>query len=71
MYRKIKQLTGMTSSEFIRSIKLKKAATLLMESGMTVAEIAYQTGFSSPSYFTKCFKEQFKMSPKEYVENKS
>ena len=70
LYRKIKQLTGLSASEFIRSVKLKKAATLLMESKLSIAEIADQTGFSSPSYFTKCFKEQFKVSPKEYGEKR-
>ncbi len=70
VYRKIKHLTGLSVSEFIRNLKLKKAAVLLSESGRSVAEIAYETGFSSPSYFSKCFKDLFNLTPSEYVQNK-
>ena len=69
VYRKIKHLTGLSVSEFIRNIKLKKAAVLLSESGKTVAEIAYETGFSSPAYFSKCFRDLYHMSPGEYIKN--
>jgi len=70
VYRKIKHLTGLSVSEFIRNLKLKKAVTLLSESGKSVAEIAYETGFSSPSYFSKCFKDLFNQTPSEYLQNK-
>jgi signal transduction histidine kinase/DNA-binding response OmpR family regulator len=70
VYRKIKHLTGLSVSEFVRNIKLKKAAVLLRESGKTVAEISYDIGFSSPSYFSKCFKDLFKVTPSEYVQQK-
>lgn len=70
VYRKIKHLTGLSVSEFVRNIKLKKAAVLLVESGKTVAEIAYDMGFSSPSYFSKCFKDLFKVTPSEYIQQK-
>ena len=66
VYRKIKKLTGMSVSEFVRSVKLKLSLNLIKNSGKTMAEIAYEVGFSSPSYFTKCFKDQFGMSPSEY-----
>jgi signal transduction histidine kinase/DNA-binding response OmpR family regulator len=69
VYRKIKHLTGLTVSEFIRNIKLKKAAVMLQESGKTIAEVAYETGFSSPSYFSKCFKDLYNLSPTEFVHN--
>ncbi len=69
VYRKIKHLTGLTVSEFIRNIKLKKAAVMLEESGKSIAEVAYETGFSSPSYFSKCFKDLFNISPTEYVQH--
>lgn len=69
VYRKIKHLTGLTVSEFIRNIKLKKAAVMLQESGKSIAEIAYETGFSSPSYFSKCFKDLYNISPTEFVQN--
>lgn len=70
VYRKIKHLTGLSVSEFIRNLKLKKATVLLLESGKNVAEIAYETGFSSPSYFAKCFKDLYNMSPSEYAQSK-
>ena len=69
VYRKIKHLTGLTVSEFVRNIKLKKAAVLLQESGKTIAEVAYETGFSSPSYFSKCFKDLYTISPTDFVQN--
>jgi signal transduction histidine kinase/DNA-binding response OmpR family regulator len=69
VYRKIKHLTGLSVSEFIRNLKLKKAAAMLSESGKSVAEIAYETGFSSPSYFSKCFKDLFNLTPSEYLQN--
>lgn len=70
LYRKIKSLTDLSASEFIRSVKLKKASSLLLESDLSISQIAYQTGFASPSYFSKCFKEKFKISPKEYIQQK-
>lgn len=69
VYRKIKHLTGLTVIEFIRNIKLKKAAVMLQESGKNIAEVAYGTGFSSPSYFSKCFKDLYNISPTEFVQN--
>jgi YesN/AraC family two-component response regulator len=66
LYRKIKKLTDMSVSEFIVSVKLKRSLELLRNSGKTVSEIAYEVGFSSPSYYAKCFKNQFKISPTEY-----
>jgi signal transduction histidine kinase/ligand-binding sensor domain-containing protein/CheY-like chemotaxis protein/AraC-like DNA-binding protein len=70
LYRKILSITGKTPIEFIRSIRLKKAARLLEKSGMSVAEIAYEVGFNSPKNFTKFFKEEFKVLPSQYVANK-
>lgn len=71
LYRKIKKLTDMSVSEFVIVVKLKKSLELLRNSGKTIAEIAYEVGFSSPSYYTRCFREQFKMSPTEYVQNRN
>jgi AraC-like DNA-binding protein len=70
LYRKIKKLTDMSVSEFVISVKLKKSFELLRNSGKTIAEIAYQVGFSSPSYYTRCFRDHFKMSPSEYIQNR-
>ena len=69
LYRKIKKLTDMSVSEFIISVKLKRSLTLLRNSGKTIAEIAYEVGFSNPSYYSKCFKNQFKLLPSEYRSN--
>ncbi len=63
MYRKVKMLTGHTPVDIIRLSRLNKAKLLLASSGKTVSEIAYEVGFSSPSYFTKCFKDEFGVSP--------
>ena len=68
LYRKIKALTGNTANEFIRKIRLEKAKKLVEDSELTISEICYQTGFSSPSYFTKCFKDHFGILPTELRE---
>ena len=70
LYRKILSITGKTPIEFIRSIRLKRAAQLLEKSGMSIAEIAYEVGFNNPKNFTKSFKEEFKMLPSQYASNK-
>jgi len=67
VYRKIKKLTGMSVSEFVRSVKLRRSLELIKNSGKSISEIAYEVGFSSASYFTKSFKEQFGISPTEYA----
>jgi len=67
LYNKILELTGKTPVEFIRYVKLDKAATLLEKSDMNVAQIAYTTGFSTPHYFTKLFKANFGMLPSEFI----
>ncbi|MDT8393444.1 MAG: ATP-binding protein [Bacteroidales bacterium] len=69
LHRKITALTGQAASEFIRSLRLQEAATLLKNKAGTIAEIAYDTGFTSPSYFTGCFKKYYGMSPTEYQRN--
>lgn len=66
-YRKVKAISGQTIVEFIRTIRLKKAAELIAEGKLSFAEIAYETGFSSPSYFTKCFHDHFGKTPSEYA----
>ena len=67
MYRKIKQLTGITPVEYIKSIRMKKAAMLLKQQKFTVAEVMYMVGFSNHSYFSKCFQAEFGVTPKQYV----
>ena len=70
LYRKIKSLTNYSPNELLRIARLKKAASLLASSDMTVAEVGYEVGFSSPSYFTKCYKEQFGESPTDLLKRK-
>lgn len=67
IYRKIKQMTGMTPVEYIKSIRMKKAAMLLQQKKFTVAEVMYMVGFSNHSYFSKCFQAEFGKTPKEYI----
>jgi signal transduction histidine kinase/ligand-binding sensor domain-containing protein/DNA-binding response OmpR family regulator len=69
LYRKILSLTGRSPLDFIRSIRLKTAAQLLEKSGMSVAEIAYRVGFNDPKVFTRFFKEEFKITPSQYIAN--
>ncbi|MEZ5198473.1 MAG: response regulator [Bacteroidales bacterium] len=68
LHRKLKALTGLSSTEFIRTIRLKRAAQLLEQHHGTIAETIYAVGFNSLSYFSKCFHKQFNMTPKEYLE---
>ena len=67
LYLKIKELTGFSSSEFIRNIRLKRAMQLLEQSDLSVKEIMYMTGFNTASYFSKCFKKQFGEIPSKYI----
>ncbi|HTV00403.1 MAG TPA: response regulator, partial [Luteitalea sp.] len=69
LHRKLRALTNQSPTLVIRSVRLQRAATLLQRNGGTVAEIAYQVGFSSQAYFAKCFREQFGCTPKEYAQN--
>jgi len=66
LHRKLKALTGLSASTFIRNERLNKAKQLMDSQKLRVSEVAYECGFSSPFYFSKCFKDQFGMSPKEY-----
>lgn len=67
LYRKFKSLLGSSANEFIRNYRIKKAAHLLIETDLNVSEILYDIGFTNRSYFSKCFKNSFDMSPKEYA----
>jgi len=70
LYRKIKALTGMSPSLFVSTLRLKFAAELLAESTLSVSEIAYQAGFSNPSYFTTSFKKLYNITPSDYLQQK-
>ena len=68
-YRKLKSLTGMTPVDYMKSQRMKRAARLLIE-GLSVSDVAQQTGIASASYFTKCFKQAYGVLPKDYVAKK-
>jgi signal transduction histidine kinase/ligand-binding sensor domain-containing protein/DNA-binding NarL/FixJ family response regulator len=68
LYRKIQALCGLNPTEFIRSYRLKRAAQLLKNGFGSVTEVAFEVGFSSRAYFTKCFKEKFHSLPSKFIE---
>jgi signal transduction histidine kinase/DNA-binding response OmpR family regulator len=68
---KLKSITNQSPIEFIRTIRLNQAAELLKEGKLNVSQIAYEVGFNTTSYFTKCFKIQFGMTPTEYIKTKN
>lgn len=70
LYRKTKALCGYSPNELLRIARLKRAASLLASTDKTVAEITYEVGFSSPSYFTKCYKEYFGENPTDFLKRK-
>ena len=69
LYRKINFITGLSPSEFMRHIRLKKSAELIKEDIYPIVEIAEKVGFNTHSYFSKSFKEMFGISPSEYLKN--
>ncbi len=70
LYKKMLALTGKPPLEFIRSVRLKRAAQLLEKSKLTVAEIAYEVGFNDPKYFSRFFKSYFNILPSAYQAEK-
>ena len=66
LYRHIKQLTGLTPIEYIRNIRMNRAALLLKEGNFTVSEVMYMVGFSNSGYFSKCFNAVYKTTPAKY-----
>ena len=68
IYRKIKQLTGQSPVEYIKSIRMKKAMMLIEQKKFTISEVMYMVGFSSSSYFSKCFQNEYGMTPKQYMD---
>ncbi|WP_109851924.1 response regulator [Aquimarina sp. AU58] len=70
LHRKLKALTGLSASEFIRSQRLKLAAQLLKKSDINVSQVGYSVGFNDHAYFSKCFKEMYHCTPNEYSKKK-
>ena len=69
LYRKVKAVTGSSPVELLRTARLKRAYQLLLTSDKSVSEVAYDVGFTAPSYFTKCFKEEFGLLPGDVRQN--
>ena len=67
LYRKFEALTGQSVNEFVRNIRLKRAAQLLSLNELTVSEVTYEVGFSDPQYFSKCFSRHYGMTPSDYA----
>ena len=69
LFRKLKSLTGLSYSSFVRNIRLKTACRIMGEKkGIRISELAYAVGFNDPKYFSLCFKKEFGMLPSEYIE---
>lgn len=66
-FAKVKGVSGMTPNDFIRVIRLKQAARIFMEGETSISNVCFQVGFSSPSYFSRCFQQQFGMSPSDFL----
>ena len=71
LYRKIKQLTGVSPVEYIRNIRMEKARLLLREGKFSISEVMYMVGFTKSGYFSKCFQEAYGMTPSAYIKNTS
>lgn len=69
-FKKVKALTGQTPADYIKTLRMNRAAELLQKETITVAEVCYKVGISDPHYFTKVFKQKFGMSPKKYQQGK-
>jgi signal transduction histidine kinase/ligand-binding sensor domain-containing protein/DNA-binding response OmpR family regulator len=70
LYRKIKSLTGLAPSDFVRNIRLKHACLMLQSDTGNISDIAYAVGFNDPKYFSTCFKAEFGLTPREYIKRK-
>ena len=70
LHRRLKASADMTPLDFIRSIRIKRAADMLLAGEKNISEVAYSTGFTTPKYFTRCFKEEFGMTPTQYQQKK-
>ena len=67
LYRKMKSLTGMGPNEFINKVRMREAEEMLIQGKLSISEIAFRLGYSTPTYFRQCFKEEFGMAPSDYA----
>src|SRR5690606_22603453 len=70
LYKKLLSLTGKSPIEFIRAVRIKRAAQLIEKTQLSISEVAYQVGFNNPKYFAKYFKEEYHMLPSQYAARK-
>lgn len=70
LYRKLKGVSNLAPNEFIRNIRLKKAATIMQNTEMNISEIAYAVGFNDPAYFARCFRKEFGKAPTDFMNRK-
>ena len=68
LYRKIKSMTGLSAVSLIRNVKMKRACMMLLSRERNISEVAYALGFTTPNYFSKCFKKEFEVTPSEYLQ---
>ena len=66
-YRKLKNLTGQSANDFIKTMRLKRAAQILRQNKLTISEVSYEVGFNDPQYFSKCFSKHFGITPSQFV----
>jgi AraC-like DNA-binding protein len=69
LYRKVKALTGLSGNEFIRKVRLRHSLHLMVHEHRNVSEAAYESGFGNIPYFRNCFKEEYGMTPTEYLKS--
>jgi AraC-like DNA-binding protein len=68
LYRKTTALTGLSCNVLLKEFRLRKAKDLMKEKRYTISQITFESGFTSPSYFTKCFKKKYGLLPMEYID---
>lgn len=69
-YRKLKMLTGVTPVDYVKKIRLNKSLDLIASGEFNITELAYQTGFNNPAHFRDAFKNEFGMSPSQYIKQR-
>ena len=68
LHRRIQSIAGQSTGEFIRSIRLKKAAQLILDKKLSITQVSFEVGFNSPSHFSKAFKQMFDCLPSEFID---
>ena len=71
LYRKLKALTGLSINEFVRNLRLKRGAELLLKGELNINEVAFEVGFNDPNYFSKCFLKQYSQTPSDFIKSRA